>query len=216
MVSLLTHRYTHVHSFNLDSQVSHSSFRCCRSVSPRLCLRSVGIIVSVAPLLPTILTNTIIPTPSRGEDKCLCSCQGRTSHGEDMISKCWGGFWRGLWWGSRSLGPWRTTTLDISKRTPLTLPFFNRQRTEHLNLDVCLRTCNLNSFVPLWASLSWPRPVRVIIYYIYSTFCTLEQTMASSGCKKTQISDLFVAVISMLCFFHISGSGNDWKMYLFR
>ena len=76
----------------------------------------------------TILTNTSIPTPSRGEDKCWCSCQGRACCREDMISKGWGGFWRVGKHTSWALEKRNSSHIHHPTRAPLTSSFLTQRR----------------------------------------------------------------------------------------
>lgn len=79
----------------------------------------------------TILTNTSIPTPSRGEDKCCCSCQGRTRLQGRHDIKGLGRIWRVRKHTSWTLEKHNSSHIHHPTRAPLTSSFFTQRRTEH-------------------------------------------------------------------------------------
>lgn len=162
---------------------------------------------------------------------CWCSCQGPTCCREEI--KGLGRIWR-----VRTHTPEKHNSSHIHHLTKGTVDFFTERRTELLAqagfVPPNTRYEFLHSFqsIPLITS-------SLGVCFLILTGCTSEQTPASTGCHKTQSSDViemikqiaclvtdytwnkkkfsiplyfgFAAGSSVRCIFCIKGSGNDLK-----
>lgn len=119
----------------------------CFQVAPQICGKSLSLACKV--FFPTILTNTNIPTPSRGEDKCWCSCQGQTRCREVVISKVSESEEAHL----SGAGETQVFTHSSSHKSTINIIILHPSDGQSW-ISFSFRTCNLNSFIPFRASFS--------------------------------------------------------------